>query len=162
MRIYLMQHGTCLPKELAPEQPLSPVGREQIEKTAAIMKNLGLEFDIIACSPKLRSRQSARIAAHATSYPEKNILVTDAAKPMADPQKLIQQIRGYGSTDSVLIAGHLPSLNGVASSLLLEPGPPTLHFHMENGGLTCISTESEHRRGTLEWHLTPKFIGLMN
>jgi len=161
MRIYLMQHGICLSKELDPEQPLSPVGREQVEKTAKVIKNLGLNFDLMISSPKLRSQQSAKIIAQAVDYPEKSILTTDTAKPMADPKKLIAQIRENGPLESVFIAGHLPSLNAVASCLLLEAAPPTLHFNVENSGLTCISVEAEHRRGQLEWHIPPKFIALM-
>lgn len=161
MYIYLMQHGVCLPKELDPEQPLSPVGREQVEKSAALVRNLGLWFDLMVASTKSRSIETAEIVAHAVGYPLKNILHSEAAKPMADPQKTLELLDGYGELESVFIAGHLPSLNNLASFLLLQDIPPTLHFGIENGGLLRISLDAKHRRGVLDWLLPPKFLNLM-
>lgn len=161
MHIYLMQHGACLPKELDPQQPLSPVGREQIEKSAAVIKNLGLRFGVILSSPKTRSLETAQIVAKAVDYPEKRIVGSDAFKPMADAHKTADLILEYEDAGSVFIAGHLPSLNNLASLLLLQDVPPTLHFGIENGGIMRINLEAQHRRGTLDWLLPPKFLNLM-
>ncbi|WP_147821591.1 phosphohistidine phosphatase SixA [Salidesulfovibrio onnuriiensis] len=161
MHIYLMQHGACLPKELDPQQPLSPVGREQIEKSAAILKNLGLRFGVILASPKTRSMETAQIVAKAVGYPAKNIVCSDAIKPMADAKKTTDLILQYEDAESVFIAGHLPSLNNLASYLLLQDVPPTLHFGIENGGIMRISLEAQHRRGALDWLLPPRFLNLM-
>lgn len=161
MRIYLMQHGACLPKELDPDQALSPVGREQVEKSACMVKNLGLWFDAIFASTKLRSMQSAEIMAKAINFPIKKIISSDLLKPMGEPKKALDQVLDHDNQETILIAGHLPSLNNIASLLLLKDQPPTLHFGFENAGLMCITVESSHRRGTLDWYLPQKFIGLM-
>ena len=60
MLIHLMQHGVCLSKELDATQPLSPVGGEQIEKSATAARVLGLRFELIVASPKVRSLQIGR------------------------------------------------------------------------------------------------------
>ena len=66
MLIHLMQHGACLSKELDPHQPLSPVGREQAIKSARAMRTLGLRFQLVVASPKLRSLQTAE--SHGRTY----------------------------------------------------------------------------------------------
>ncbi len=161
MQIYLMQHGTSLSKELDPEQPLSPVGREQVEKSATILKHLGLWFDVIFASTKTRSIQTAEIVAKSVDYPTQNIVCDERFKPMADPQKSLDLVMEYGEAQTIFIAGHLPSLNNLASYMLLQDVPPTLHFGIENGGILRISLEAQHRRGVLDWMLPPKFLNLM-
>ena len=60
MLVYFMQHGPCLSEELDPARPLSPVGRDLIERSARGVRGLGLRFDLMASSPKARALQTAR------------------------------------------------------------------------------------------------------
>ena len=120
MLIHLMQHGACLPKELDPSQPLSPVGREQVEKSAMAARTLGLSFELIIASPKLRSLQTAEIMAEYTDYPLSGIDVTEAVKAMAPASAAIDFIQEYDGLSSILIAGHLPSLGLIASQILTQ------------------------------------------
>ena len=158
MLIHLMQHGACLPEELDPNQPLSPVGREAVAKTARAAAILGLRFELVIASPKQRSRQTAEIMAEATGYPVTRIQVTEAAKAMAKPQATIDFIREYQGLDSVLLAGHLPSLAKLASTLL--SGGQELALRVENGGLMQIDLPAKGH-GVLNWHLTPAQLALI-
>lgn len=153
MLIHLMQHGACLSKELDHHQPLSPVGREQINKSAHAAQILGLRFELIACSRKARAIQTAEIMAEHTGYPVSRIETTDAIKAMTPPDDTIGFIREYDGLDSVLIAGHLPSLGLVASKLLT--GVTKLEINIENGGLMQIDFEPAKERGKLNWYATP-------
>ncbi len=152
MLIHLMQHGACLSKELDENQPLSPVGREMVEKTAKAASILGLRFELVVASPKVRSRQTAAIVAEHTGYPVSRIEMTEAIKAMASPQTTIDFIREYEGLNSVLIVGHLPSLAKVASTLLT--GELSVAINIENAGLMQIALPSKGN-GTLNWHLTP-------
>ncbi len=151
MDIHLMQHGACLPKELDPHQPLSPVGREQITKSAQAARILGLRFELIVASPKVRSIQTAEIIAEYTGYPVARIEVTEAAKAMAPAQETINFINEYEGLDSIFIAGHLPSLGNIASGLLT--GGKALDINIENGGLMQLARENGHTK--LNWYITP-------
>lgn len=153
MLIHLMQHGVCLPKELDAHQPLSPVGREQIQKSAKAAQILGLRYELVIASPKIRSQQTAEIMADYTGYPVSHIEVTDAVKAMAPAQATLSFIHEYDGLDSIFIAGHLPSLGIVASTLLT--GGSKLDIHIENGGLMQIDLQPGKDKGVLNWYLSP-------
>ena len=153
MLIHLMQHGACLSKELDPNQPLSPVGREQVGKSARAAQILGLRFELVIASSKIRSLQTAEIMAEQTGYPASRIEVTDAVKAMTPTGKTLDFIKEYDGLDSIFIAGHLPSLGALASELLT--GGPHLDIAIENSGLMQIQWNLATGKGVLNWYLTP-------
>ncbi len=154
-----MQHGTCLSREINPEQPLSPVGREQVEKSGLALRKMGLGVDTILCSPKLRSRQTAEIVAAALGRPAHSITVTDAVKALTPASETLEYLRQFPPRSRVFVVGHMPSLGEVASVLLA--GGTRLALQIENGGLTRVDlTDFERPSGTLVWHLTPQLLGL--
>jgi phosphohistidine phosphatase len=159
MLIHLMQHGACLPKEINPNQPLSPVGREQVEKTARAAAILGLRFELVAASSKLRSIQTAEIMSESTGYPVERIVVTDAVKAMAPTAETLKFITDYEGLDSILIAGHLPSL-GLLASALLSPGK-SVDVRVENGGLMQFNLEPGKPAATLNWAMTPAQLAVL-
>ncbi|BCS87002.1 phosphohistidine phosphatase SixA [Pseudodesulfovibrio sediminis] len=153
MLVHLMQHGACLSKELDPTQPLSPVGREQVEKSARAARVLGLRFELVVASPKVRSIQTAEIMAQYTGYPTSRIQVTESVKAMTPATETIHYIREYDGLESILIAGHLPSLGSVASEILV-PGN-NVDIAIENGGIIQLKMIVSEKKGTLNWYLTP-------
>lgn len=152
MLVHLMQHGACLPKELDPHQPLSPVGKEQIHKSAEACRVLGLQFELIVASPKTRALQTAEIVAEHTGYPPSRIEVSEAVKAMAPSSDTIDYLQEYDGLKSILIAGHLPSLSNVASQLLVQNS--NLRIAIENGGLMQLDVSFPKRKARLNWHLT--------
>jgi phosphohistidine phosphatase len=138
MQLYLMQHGQAVPETENTERPLSREGVAQIQASAAAMKRLGIALDLIVSSPKKRSRQSAALVAEGVNYPYSDILESDAVKPTAPAVDTLLFLRQNSESNSVLIAGHLPSLSNIASLLLGGNAPVRLRF--ENGGLCRIDT----------------------
>lgn len=159
MLIHLMQHGACLSKELDHHQPLSPVGREQAIKSALAARTLGLRFELVAASPKVRSRQTAEIMAEHTGYPASRIEVTDAVKAMAPVRETLAYIKDYEGLDSIFIAGHLPSLGLLASELLT--GGANLDIAIENSGLMQIDWNITSGKGVLNWYMTPAQLSVI-
>ncbi len=153
MLIHLIQHGACLSKELDPNQPLSPIGREQVEKSAMAARILGLRFELVVASPKLRSLQTAKIMSEHTGYPTSRIVETEAVKAMAPASVTLDFIQEYQGLDSILIAGHLPSLGALASQILIQD--PDLEINIENSGLMQLDVLSPKTKGKLNWYLTP-------
>ncbi len=157
MRIYLMQHGVSLPREVDQDQGVSPVGREEVETCAMAVRLMGITFSVIFASPKKRSLQTARIMAEGTGFPEDNIEIHDDMKAMAAPEKTLQRLQQSGCGTSVLICGHLPNLSRVASVLLTSG--PQCSIAFQNAGLMCISLEQlPTRSATLEWYLRPEHL----
>ena len=147
MRLFCMQHGACLSKELDPNQPLSPVGRDVIRKSAAALRALGLSFDAILSSPKERALQTASMVARAVDYPEQSIRVTEAVKALATPDETLAFLRDYRDADQVFLAGHLPHLNKLACRLL--GADKDLDLGVEQGGLICLETDLGPKPGRL-------------
>ncbi|WP_461210980.1 SixA phosphatase family protein [Desulfocurvus sp. DL9XJH121] len=153
MDIYLMQHGSCLSKEIDPAMPLSPVGRDQILRSAEAARAMGLRFGRIVCSPKLRAVQTAEMMAGAMGYPPDGITTSEAFKAMAPPAEGERFLRALNA-DSVFVAGHLPNLADLAAFILY--GDTRLRLHVENGGLTCIRLpQGSAEAPLLKWHLSP-------
>ncbi len=153
MLIHLMQHGACLPKGLDKHQALSPVGKEQIVKSAKAARILGLQFQLIVTSPKDRARQTAEIMAHYIGYPASRIEVSDVVKAMSPPQDALEYIKEYEGLDSILVVGHLPSLGLLAASMLTNS--QGLAINVENGGLMQLALTDFNKKATLNWHISP-------
>jgi len=154
-----MQHGACLPKEIDPNQPLSPVGRDQIIKSAKAARSLGLQFELVVASRKTRSIQTAEFMAEYTNYPLSRIEISDAVKAMAPTEETIGYIAEYDGLDAILICGHLPSL-GLLASTLLSP-KKQVEIAVENGGMMQIDYDLKEGKGVLKWSLTPAQLGLI-
>ena len=160
MELYLMQHGSSFSKEVNPEQPLSPLGQEQIQKAGRVAAKLGQSFGLIASSNKLRARQSARIMASATAYPANKILASDIFNPTAPVPEALEYIASLGKPESLLICGHLPQLDHLASQLLC--GCSLLHSKFENGCLMRLDvTNLASSTAVLRWFLSPQHLQLL-
>ncbi|MBU4211966.1 MAG: phosphohistidine phosphatase SixA [Kiritimatiellae bacterium] len=161
MEIYLMQHGLALSEEEDPERPLSSAGKVQIEKSAAAIRMMGLQFDVIIASTKKRSKQTAEIVAKVIEYHIESIVETETIKPSASPGSSLEFIGQFKQKNSVLIAGHLPSLAKIASMLLTQESEVAIQF--ENGGLCRIDVKTlPAHDGILRWYLTPEQLALIS
>ena len=160
MEIYLMQHGPNLSKDEDPEESLSPEGEAQISKAAQAIKKMGLEFDVIIASPKKRSQQTAALVARTIGFPVDSIVETEKVKAMTPAEETVRYLEEFQGKQSVLIAGHLPSLAEVASFLLTSGSKATIQF--ERGGIGRIDVNRlPTHEGRLRWYLTPAQLDLM-
>ena len=56
MRAYLVQHGEAHPEEVSPERELTPRGRSDVERVAALLANGGVRVAKVYHSGKTRAR----------------------------------------------------------------------------------------------------------
>jgi phosphohistidine phosphatase len=154
MEIYVMQHGPSLSKDQDPEEPLSLEGQAQISVAAGAAVKMGLRFDVVIASVKKRSKQTAEIVAGAMGFPTEKIVETQKVKAMTPPEETVDFLRQFEDSQSIFIAGHLPSLAKLASYLLTGKENVSIHFLM--GGLGRIDVAGfPHQGGELRWYLTP-------
>jgi len=160
MEIYLMQHGPALPKEKAPEENLSPEGKDRIHASGRALKKMGVTFDAILSSPKKRSRQTAAIVAEEVGFPVEKIIETEKVKAMTPPGETVWALSELAWAERILVAGHLPSVAEVASFLLTEGSRAAVQFEM--GGCCRIDVDKlPTRSGRLRWYLTPAQLRLI-
>lgn len=136
--IYLVQHGEAKTKEEDPERSLTENGKNEVERVADWAAQAGLKVDKIRHSGKRRAEQTAELFAEKLSLEDKAVAVSglaplDDVKPVAE---VLQQ-----KTQSVMLVGHLPFLNRLASYLLIS-NPEQTVVKFRNGGLVGLIEES--------------------
>ncbi|UCD70896.1 MAG: phosphohistidine phosphatase SixA [Syntrophobacterales bacterium] len=160
MEIYLMQHGEAYSKDQDPERSLTPRGEDQIRSSGKALKKLEVDIDIIVSSPKKRAMQTAEIVAGELGYPKEGIEVTEVLEPLTPSEDAIAYLRRFIDKGKMLLAGHLPSLGEIASNLMSEGVPISIHFEM--GGVCRIDVDAlPTHKGDLRWILTPTQLRLL-
>jgi phosphohistidine phosphatase len=146
MELYLVQHGEAKKKEEDPERPLTTKGKEDVNHVAARTAKL-VKVHTIMHSPKLRAKQTADIMAghnHASSVEH------DGLKPLDDPN--IAKELAETQDKNLMLVGHLPHLNRLASLLLTgDQEADAVSFTM--GAVVCLEKDEKWR---VRWILTPE------
>lgn len=140
MNVYLMQHGRAYSEAEDPQRGLNPEGVGQVKAAGRAMRLLGLNFDLIAASPKRRAQQTAALVAEAVRYPYSDILTSEALLPKADPAALREILESETDAARVLVVGHLPHLASVARDLAKS------ELAFENAGLAGLEFSADGGR----------------
>jgi len=160
MNLYILRHGLAVERspgvKFDKDRPLMPEGRKKIRRLAALLRELGLSFDLILSSPFLRARQTAEIVAEVLDLSSKLEFSTHLA-PRQSPNELVEELNRKGhALEDVLLAGHEPDLSRLIS--ILVTGKPGLALELKKGGFAKleIGTLRYGRCATLQWLLPPK------
>jgi phosphohistidine phosphatase len=152
MRLYLVQHGPALAKEVDPDRPLSDVGRRDVERVAAFLKPSELRVASVVHSGKTRARQTAEILAAAVSD---GSLERRADLNPNDPVNPIAEEAVTWTADTMLV-GHLPFMARLASRLVgVDVDLGVAAF--QPGSVVCLERE-QGGRWTIAWMIRPELI----
>ena len=155
MQIYLVRHGDYIMND--PEQRLSSEGEEQIRRVGKALKDLGVSFQAVITSPKMRAKQTGLIIAELTRFPAEKIIETTTVKPSTPPKEALEFLRDYEDYKSILIAGHLPSLDEISSCLLMEKRGGCIRF--EPGTICSIECAGPAPgTGEIRWVMPQRII----
>ncbi len=154
MKLYLVQHGEAKPKEVDPERPLSETGTADLGKiTAFIDTNIRFGAATIFHSGKLRARQTAEILAEHIK-PTQEVSQAEGLNPTADPTIWVDRLKGM--REDIILVGHLPHLDRLASLLLTgDQDRSVVAFH--NAGIVCL-IQNDNKRWSLDWMVTPEIL----
>ena len=153
MRLYLVQHGAALAKEIDPQRPLSEAGREDVRALAGFLKDAGVRVERVWHSGKARAEQTAQLLA-------RSLL----------PRGKIEQVGGIGPEDDVagfvsdadvwehdtLVVGHLPFMSRLAARLVAGDAEREI-LAFQPGSLVCLERR-ELDRWTVLWMLRPDIL----
>lgn len=154
MKLYLVQHAEPKRKEEDPARPLSDGGWESIRKMAKHARDhLQIQVEKVVHSGKLRAKQTAEaLAAHLN--PPKGVAADDNLEPLADPK--VWKERLIETSQDIMLVGHLPHLNKLASLLLVgDEKKELLAFRM--GGIACLERDQQGR-WSVQWISTPETL----
>ncbi len=115
MRLYIVQHGDAVPKDVDPDRPLSEQGRADIARLAGFLSGHGVRVGQILHSGKTRARQTAEIlqplVESAAQIEERSGLA-----PKDSPDAFLRQFLGLDK--DTLIASHMPFVTRTVSQAL--------------------------------------------
>jgi len=165
MELYLLRHAIAVERgtpgfEADHLRPLTDAGRAKMERVAAGMAALELQFDVILTSPYVRAHETAEIAAAALKQ-AKQLRHEPALQADRSPQEFVSRLAGKLAVhERVLAVGHEPFLSSLATLLLGLPGGAALV--MKKGSLCklTIARLKPQPAAQLEWLLTPRQLRL--
>jgi phosphohistidine phosphatase len=115
-QLWLLRHGEAVPHESKPDadRELTPRGERQAIAAGEGLAKLGVEFDACYTSPKVRARDTARLACRALNIePEEDDSLSDGF----DREDALELLGRHGADARVLVVGHEPSFSQVVYDL---------------------------------------------
>ncbi len=152
MRCYLVQHGKSQSKAEDPSRSLTKEGIVESTRTSEFLSHIGLSVSLIQHSGKARAQQTATILARGVRGRSEQI---KGLAPLDDPE-LMADLLGETSHD-VMLVGHLPHLEGLAS-ILLTGKADQKPVRFQNSGVLCLE-RNEDKTWSLVWLITPELVG---
>jgi phosphohistidine phosphatase len=161
MHLYLVQHGTAVPKDEDPARPLSDSGRLSIQKAASFLARSQLDISGIVHSGKLRAAQTALLLAE-TLGPGR--VVEECLYPIGpnDSIDLLYDAIESGPTEQIasdkMVVGHLPFLSKLLSRLVCGDELETV-VHFRPGTIVALERGGNGDGWSIDWVLKPELLG---
>ncbi len=153
MRLYLVRHGEAVDEEVDPQRPLSPRGRHGVERVGRFLISLSITVDAVWHSNKLRAVETAQILANSVKS-AKGLIERQGLSPMdlIEPMKKIIE----ETDEDLMVVGHLPFLDRLASMLLSEKIDKGFFVFDE---ATTLCLEGNHYGSwRILWMVTPQIL----
>jgi phosphohistidine phosphatase len=156
--VYLIQHAESKPKEEDPARPLTDRGRKSVENVGAHLVRLGVDFDRVFHSGKLRARQTAEILGASLRINDKV-----QARTGLDPTDPVEPIVRWLSEQaerglkSIAIVGHLPFLDRLAS-ILVTGNESAEVVAFQYVGVVRLVPNGQGEGYRVRWMLAPELI----
>jgi phosphohistidine phosphatase len=115
-QLWLLRHGEAVPHHSKPDddRELTARGEQQASAAGQALARLGVEFAACYTSPKLRARDTARLACEALNVePEEVDVLADGF----DRDDALELVMGHEEDARVLAVGHNPSFEQVVHDL---------------------------------------------
>jgi len=153
MRLYLVQHGEALAKEVDPQRPLSAQGRGDVGRLAEILAKAGLKIDRVRHSGKARARETAELLGAALA-PGGAVEAAPGLGPNDPVEAFAQGLEG--AHDDRMVVGHLPFMARLVAHLVAGRGDAELVAYRP-GSLVCLERGAAGG-WTIAWMLRPELL----
>jgi len=153
MRLYLVQHGAALGKDVDPQRPLSAQGEQDVRAMADFLGVAGIRVERIWHSGKRRAEQTAAALAKQV-LPKGRIEATAGINPKDSVQEFALDADCW--EDDTLVVGHLPYISRLVS-LLIIGDPEREIVSYRPGSVVCLE-RSAAVEWTLQWMLQPDML----
>ena len=146
-QLWLLRHGEAVPHDAQPDadRELTARGERQAEAAGAALARLGVEFAACYTSPKVRARDTARLACRALNVDPEEAASLANGFAVDDARELLL---AHDDDARVLAVGHDPSFTQVVHDLT------GARVDFKKGGIAAI--ELSGKRGELIVLLRPR------
>ena len=150
MQLLLVHHGDAVGADVDPQRPLSPKGREAVERAAENAAGRGARPAVVWHSGKLRARQTAQAFWRACNALAEFSATRDL-QPDDPPAWLRDRLRG--EPRDILIAGHFPHLPRLLALLLAGAAQGDVSFPLH--GVVALETTDDGETWQEQWRIQP-------
>ena len=147
-QLWFLRHGEAVPHDSKPDadRELTARGERQSLAAGAALARLGLEFAACYTSPKVRARDTARLACQALNVEPEEV---GALASGFDREAALELLLGHDDGDArVLAVGHEPDFSQVVHDLT------GARVDFKKGGIAAV--RAERGSGTLLILLRPR------
>ncbi len=153
MKLYLVQHGEALAKDVDPARPLSDTGRSAVNTVGARLATNGLRVGAIVHSGKTRAEQTAALLADCLETerpvePRAGLGPNDPVAPLA--------AEAASWREDTMLVGHLPFMAKLAG--FLTAGDDSLEVVAFKPGTVLCLERSASARWHIAWMLRPELL----
>ena len=153
MRLYVIQHGESVPKEVDPERRLSEKGIEDVTRLARMLQLSGVSVARVLHSGKARAAKTAMLLA-AEIAPSIKAQIISGIAPMDSTESFIRRLRDW--TEDVLVVSHQPFAGKLVSCLLCGDDE-TLSTAFLPGSVVCLERGDDYTWRML-WMIRPEML----
>lgn len=152
MKLYLVQHGEALTKDVDAIRPLSNVGHAEVGLMAEFLAG-HMKVSRVLHSGKERARQSAEIftAIIAGEFPVEAISGINPNDPVED---FAAQLAGWN--EDVLVVGHLPFMVKLVSLLVSGSADADIVAYTP-GSIVCLES-ADCKNWQVQWMVRPELL----
>jgi len=115
MRLYIVQHGDSVPKDIDPDRPLSNRGRADIQRLTEWLSSQDVQIAQILHSGKTRARETAEIL-RLLLKSRRQMHQREGLAPNDSPEAFLNQLRD--PEKDTLVASHMPFVARAVSQAL--------------------------------------------
>lgn len=157
MKCYFLRHGIAVePDEWQGrdfDRPLTPEGRERMQREAKTIAALTLGISVVVTSPLVRARQTAEIVAEALDL--RDSLVEDTRLGLGFGLEAFAAIvAANGSVEALMLVGHEPSFSVTVGQLAGKA-----RVEIKKGALAGVEfAGASATHGTLTCLIPPKAL----
>ena len=153
MKLYIVQHGEALSKEVDPERALSEQGTRDVDRLSDWLAGAGVRVGRAVHSGKTRARQSAELLA-SRLCPGVEATLEPGLAPLDPVEPVAERIEELDH--DLLIAGHQPFV-GKLASVLLAGADDVVTLGFAPATTVCMERD-EAGAWSLAWMVRPELL----
>lgn len=162
MKVLIVRHAIAFSRDTSqwPDdriRPLSPEGERRLRKSAQGLSKLVKSVDVVLSSPWKRAWQTAEILHETAGWPAPT--ECPAMEGDRSPRGVTSVLKSHGQADTVVLVGHQPHVEALASYLLTGDAARVI-MSFKKAGAVMLDIDANVRAGTaaLIWSLPPKVL----